>query len=314
MTVGIPKALLYFKYHMFARAFFTALGARVVVSPDTNKAILDAGTRLAADEACLPVKVFHGHADWLARRCDFLLVPRFMRMGKGVSICPMFCGLPDMVRAAIPDLPLLIDAPVWSLQGLDKWAMEAGRELADKRMIRAALQAAQHAQEPPPAEEPASEEALYRVGLIGHSYNLHDRFVNMDLLRKLSRLHIAAVTEEDVEEEDIAREASRLFKAPFWYFARRYYGATAHLCAAGRVHGVLYVSAFSCGVDSVVAELARQAAGEVPFMLLKLDEHTGQAGLDTRLEAFADMLERRGDRGHHVSADGQHLACGQGVF
>ena len=313
MTVGIPKALLYFKYHTFARAFFETLGARVVVSPDTNKAILDAGTRLAADEACLPVKVFHGHAAWLAGRCDFLLVPRFMRMEKGKSICPMFCGLPDMVQSAIPGLPPLIDAPVWSLQKPDKWAMEAGREIADKQMIRAALYAAQHEQQARRPEQPA-EKSAHRVALIGHTYNLQDRFVNMDLLRKLSRLNIDTVTEEDVAEADISREASRLFKAPFWYFARRYYGATAHLCAAGAVDGVLYVSAFSCGVDSVVAELARQAAGDVPFMVLKLDEHTGQAGLDTRLEAFADMLERRGESGHHVSADGQHYARGQGVL
>ena len=28
-------------------------------------------------------------------------------------------------------------------------------------------------------------------------------------------------------------------------------------------------------------------------MVLKIDEHTGEAGLETRIEAFVDMLERR---------------------
>lgn len=312
MTIGIPKALLYFKYHAFVRTFFGALGARIIVSPDTNKAILDAGASLCVDEACLPVKVFHGHASWLAGRCDRLLVPRFMRMEKGKSICPMFCGLPDMVRGAIPSLPKMIDTPLWSLQRLDKWALEAAAELADKKTIQAALAAAMSAYH---ARGPEFEQGHYprNIALIGHAYNLHDRFVNMDLVRKLNRLDIGVVTEEDVADADIARAASQLFKEPFWYFARRYYGAAAHLCESHRVDGLLYVSAFSCGVDSVVTELVAHAAGGVPLMVLKLDEHTGEAGLDTRIEAFADMLERR-SYGNHISADGQHIACGEGVL
>lgn len=312
MTIGIPKALLYFKYHDFARTFFEALGARVVVSPDTNKAILDAGASLCVDEACLPVKVFHGHAAWLCGRCDRMLVPRFMRMEKGKSICPMFCGLPDMVRHSIPGLPPLIDAPVWSRRALEPWALEAGEELANKKAIRAALATALNAHRARGVQF-AHEQLPRRVALIGHAYNLCDRFVNMDLVRKLGGLGIGVITDEDVAEEDIARAAAKLFKTPFWYFARRYYGAAAHLCASGAVDGLLYVSAFSCGVDSVVTELVAHAAGGVPIMVLKLDEHTGEAGLDTRVEAFADMLERR-SYGYHVSADGQHVACSQGVF
>ncbi len=312
MTVGIPKALLYFKYPVFARSFFESLGARVVASPDTNRQILDKGALLCADEACLPVKVLHGHAAWLIGKCDRILLPRIMRMEKGKSICPMFCGLPDMVRNAVPNLPPLIDAPVWSLGRLDRWAMEAGKELADKRTIQAALYAAQHAQRSQSALRDNAQ-SRYCVALIGHAYNLYDRFVNMDLLKRLLRLGIGAVTEEDVPEADISRAAAALFKAPFWYFARRYYGAAAHLAASGKVDGILYVSAFSCGVDSVVTELIAHASGGVPLMVLKIDEHTGEAALMTRIEAFADMLERR-KHGHHVPADGDYYAGRQGVL
>ncbi|MEL7603060.1 MAG: acyl-CoA dehydratase activase-related protein, partial [Bacillota bacterium] len=140
MVIGIPKALLYYKYHAFATAFFEALGARVVVSPDTNRRILDTGALVCADEACLPVKVMHGHAAWLQGRCDALLAPRFMRMAKGKSICPMFCGLPDMLRAALPGLPPLIDAPVWSLNEPERWALIAGRGLAGKSALLRAVQ------------------------------------------------------------------------------------------------------------------------------------------------------------------------------
>jgi predicted nucleotide-binding protein (sugar kinase/HSP70/actin superfamily) len=44
----------------------------------------------------------------------------------------------------------------------------------------------------------------------------------------------------------------------------------------------------------VLAQAARRA--NVPYMPLILDEHSGQAGLITRLEAFVDMLVRRKER------------------
>lgn len=62
MKIGIPRGLLYTKYHRFAQAFINELGAEAVVSPPTGKAILDEGARLCVDDACLPVKVLHGHA------------------------------------------------------------------------------------------------------------------------------------------------------------------------------------------------------------------------------------------------------------
>lgn len=39
-------------------------------------------------------------------------------------------------------------------------------------------------------------------------------------------------------------------------------------------------------------------------MILKVDEHTGEAGLDTRVEAFVDMLERRVYSENNISTHG----------
>jgi predicted nucleotide-binding protein (sugar kinase/HSP70/actin superfamily) len=56
------------------------------------------------------------------------------------------------------------------------------------------------------------------------------------------------------------------------------------------------VSSFGCGPESLVGELlarwVKRRRG-IPFMLLTIDEHSGAAGLVTRLEAFTDMLLRR---------------------
>jgi predicted nucleotide-binding protein (sugar kinase/HSP70/actin superfamily) len=61
------------------------------------------------------------------------------------------------------------------------------------------------------------------------------------------------------------------------------------------VDGLISVSAFGCAPDSVMISVLAQAARRAgkPYMSLVLDEHSAQAGLVTRLEAFADMLLRR---------------------
>ena len=58
-------------------------------------------------------------------------------------------------------------------------------------------------------------------------------------------------------------------------------------CAA-----VIQLTSFNCGCDSISMEFYREIlkGKGIPYMTLVMDEHTGQAGLDTRLEAFVDSI------------------------
>jgi predicted nucleotide-binding protein (sugar kinase/HSP70/actin superfamily) len=133
MRVGIPKGLLYPDFRVMIETFFKELGQDIVVSPDTNRAILDLGVNCCVDEACLPVKVFHGHVRWLKDNgnCDMIFIPRIMRLRKNESICPKFCGLTEMIKYSIPDLPPLIGNPIdWSDdEGLRSWARTVARQI-----------------------------------------------------------------------------------------------------------------------------------------------------------------------------------------
>ncbi|MGE5494008.1 MAG: acyl-CoA dehydratase activase-related protein [Burkholderiales bacterium] len=315
MKIGIPKGLLYSKYHIFAQAFLTRLGAEIVVSPDTNKQILDEGVKLCVDDACLPIKVFHGHVSWLRGKCDAVLIPRFVTIEDKKYICPMFCGLIEMIKNSVPGIPHIIGEPIFSLSEnkLFEWAVNTARPLTrNKKEIYSAFK---HALAEQKKKKTDAKDCGYafKAALTGHIYNLSDPFINMNLIEKLGRLNIGVVTPDSVAEADIKREVGMLFKKPFWYFAQQYYGSAVHLYKSGSTHGIVYVSAFSCGVDSVVIELIRGAVGDFPFMVLKLDEHTGEAAFNTRIEAFADMLKRRALIGNNVSQNGQRLPCGQSV-
>ena len=315
MTVGIPQGLLFHRYHPFFETFFTELGEEIAVSGETTKDTLDLGTKYCVDDACLPVKVFHGHAASLLGRCDLMLVPRFMRIREQEYICPKFCGLPEMVKHSIPSLPPLTEAPIYAQTDdhFYRWARETGLHCkrSNSRIIKAFLAASDRQKQHKTGVDDRG--FALRVALVGHPYNLYDPYVNMGLVAKLNRLGIGAVTEESIPEDLIDAQARKLNKRPFWTFARKAFGFAVYMADRGLVDGIVYISSFACGIDSVTTELIRLSTPGVPYLVLKIDEHTGEAGFDTRLEAFADMLERRRAHDPHVPAPGKRLSGGQGA-
>ena len=322
LRVGVPRALLYYHYYPMWRAFFEGVGAQVVVSRPTDKAILDQGVEAALDEVCLPVKVFFGHVLELRGRADFIFVPRIVSVERRAYTCPKLLGLPDMVRAAFPDLPPLL-APTVNLNkdrgSVLKAAFGVGRRftanplriarayrdaLAEWARFRSLTQAGLSATEALAALEgrrPAGERpADLTLAVLGHSYNLHDRYITMDLLRRLARMGARVRTPEMAPEAAVRREAARLRKPLFWTYEREIVGAAFHYAAQPDVDGLINVASFECGPDSMVDELIvqhlRRRPRSVPMLHLTLDEHTGEAGLVTRLEAFTDMIRWRRER------------------
>ncbi len=295
MKVGIPKGLLYYKYHPFLVTFFSELGAEIIISEDTNKNILDAGVKHCVDEACLPVKIFHGHVASIKDKCDVLIIPRIMQLWKNEYICPKFCGLPEMVINSFNNLPLTITEPIYatSMNKLYCWAKTSGKFLRKNNYeIKRAFVNALNEQR---KYEIGINDSGYEINiaLTGHPYNIYDRFSNMNLVKKLNNLGIGIITSEFTKEDILYQEAEGLYKKPFWTFARENYGFAVNASKDKTADGIIYVSSFNCGTDSVIIELIKNSVPDFPFLILKIDEHTGEAGIDTRIEAFKDMLERR---------------------
>ncbi|MBC2460441.1 MULTISPECIES: acyl-CoA dehydratase activase-related protein [Clostridium] len=295
MKVGIPNGLLNYKYSAFLEKFFSELGADIVRSPDTNKTILDEGVKNCVNEACLPIKIFHGHVNAIKDNCDLMVIPRIMQLSEHEFICPKFCGLPEMIINSIPNMPKVTMVPIYatSKEKLYKWIVSTGSLITtNKKRIRDAYDKALIAQD---EYEIGIKSDGYKlnIALIGHPYNIYDKFVNMNLVKKLNKLGVGIITEEFIDEASIADKTTELFKRPFWTFAKNAYGASTYLAENKKINGIVYISSFACGIDSVVIDLIKQKVKDFPFLVLKVDEHTGESGFDTRIEAFVDMLERK---------------------
>ena len=306
MKIGIPKGLLYNNFHPFFITFFSELGAEIITSDDTNKDILNKGVKYCIDEACLPIKIFHGHVSSIKDKCDIMLIPRIMQLHKREYICPKFCGLPEMVLNSIQDMPRTITEPIYAVseKELYKWALTSGKMLTDdknkiyKSFIRALEVQNNHVT--------GINDTDYEItiALSGHPYNIYDNYINMNIVKKLNSLGIGVITEEFIDEKIKNDEVKKLFKKPFWTFTRNNYGFLVSSSKSNLINGIIYISSFNCGIDSVTVELIKYEIGDFPFLLLKVDEQTGEAGLNTRIEAFADLLERRFQHENNISSHG----------
>jgi predicted nucleotide-binding protein (sugar kinase/HSP70/actin superfamily) len=316
MKIGIPKGLLYHNYYPFLNTFFNELGAEIITSEDTNKQILNEGVKYCVDEACLPIKIFHGHIASIKDKCDVILIPRVMQLKEKEYICPKFCGLPEMVLNNIPNMPRAIIEPIYatSRDKLYAWAKIAGKIITnDKHKIKTALNKALIEQSKYKTGI-ADESYKINIALLGHPYNIYDNFINMNLVKRLNKLGAGVITEEYITEEIINGEVKDLYKRPFWTFGKNSYGFASYAASKKMVKGMIYISSFACGIDSVMIELVKDKIGDFPLMVLKIDEQTGEAGLDTRLEAFFDMLERSSNNESDISTYGQYLPSSKGII
>ena len=293
--------------------FFEELGAEVVLSGLTNKKILDDGVSCCVDDACLPMKVFHGHIVNIKDRVDYLFVPRLISVEKNEYICPKFCGLPDMVMNSVKGLPKVIDCTINLRNGnstLRKAVLEVGRLFtrdyvdiyraykkasAELGIFEGLMQNGATPIEALNGNGPSSGDYRYSIGLIGHPYNIYDNYVNMRIIDKLRDRGINVLTQDMVRSGELERIAKDFPKPMFWSFGKRIMAASLHLMEKRRVRGIIYLVAFGCGLDALVGDLVERRIRKkgVSFCLLTIDEHTGEAGIDTRLEAFIDMLEWR---------------------
>ncbi|MGE5485223.1 MAG: acyl-CoA dehydratase activase-related protein [Ignavibacteriales bacterium] len=150
-----------------------------------------------------------------------------------------------------------------------------------------------------PREAPDRREARdrrARILVLGHSYVINDAAINLGIKEHIERMGARAIAPDSVPESVANRHAAFLPKRLFWTYEKRLFGS-AHYCVEnGLCDGIIQMMSFGCGPDSLISELIRREAGRkrVPYMAMVVDEHTGEAGAVTRLEAYLDMLCSRG--------------------
>lgn len=300
MKIGIPRALLYYRYAVLWDAFFRELGFETVLSPRTNKDLMDAGSYYAIDENCLSSKLYLGHVSALENQCDMVFVPRVANYGKDGILCTRFEAMYDMctntfrsrnIHFITCDIDLQQKKP--EAQAYIHLGMELG---ASRRTAEAAWIKARQAWEEDLRQRTAAQDAALstdkiKVLVVGHSYNLHDEYIGKPILRGIERLDALPVCADAIDLKQAQEDSRHICDRVPWIMSRELLGAIYKYHDV--IDGIILITAFPCGPDSMVNEMIIRRIKDRPILNLLLDSQDGNAGVETRLESFIDIIRFR---------------------
>jgi len=310
-VIGIPRATIFYEFFPFWQAFFAELGFRLVPSAPTNRHIISKGCALSLEEPCFPIKAAHGHIfELLEQGVDYLFLPSIVTADAGAPdaaapyVCLYIQSLPFTVRAALntTQYRTRILSPVLHLGWGEKTFLPElyafARELGClEKKVRQAYHAALRAQtrfKNKLLQQGAEALAAAPAGtpivvIVSRPYNGCDpglTFKIPEMLRDVGALAMPL----DMLAEALPSSDSEL-RHMYWRSGQKILAAAPVIARNPRLHAV-YITNFGCGPDSFIIKHFKRALQGKPFLTLELDEHTADAGVLTRLEAFMESLPR----------------------
>ena len=155
------------------------------------------------------------------------------------------------------------------------------RGLADQRQFEQAVVArGREVMENLPAEQVAAV-------ILGRPYNTGDSELNLGLVGKLINLGVMPIPLDYLPLDDHGVFDS--YPMMYWPNGRRILQG-ARIAAADNRLAAIYMGNFRCGPDSFLLHYVREEMGGKPFLQLEVDEHSADAGMITRCEAFLESL------------------------
>jgi predicted CoA-substrate-specific enzyme activase len=311
-TVGIPRALMvFYQQFPFWRTFFEMIGFDVVISSESDKSLLTRSIEIITTESCLPVEIMHGHVlNLIEKDVDYIFLPfivnaKFREGNKTLNCnCPWVQTYPFMVRAALKgkldESKLLI--PTLHFRFFERALVKEMSEYFNKKFgigkkeIREAVYTADKVQV-------AFEKNLVEYGkdilknipdncrpvvLLGRPYNSADAHLNLGLVEKLINQNVMPIPVDmlDLSPYNIFTN----YRNMYWPNGQKILAAAQLVAKTDGLYAV-YLSNFRCGPDSFIWHYVTEELKGKPFLHLEVDEHSADAGMVTRIEAFLDSLK-----------------------
>jgi predicted CoA-substrate-specific enzyme activase len=309
--IGIPRGHLFFDLYPFWRALFAELGCRVVLSDATNKAIIHEGVEQSTAEWCFPCKVLLGHVlNLVDKDIDYLFLPSVInqaQLGAETTdsfVCPYVQSAPYWANAALGldalEIPVL--SPILYFDYGERHFVEALSDMArtlganPSRLKAAVAKAVQALGEFDKSLRDRGKEILdnlpadkYAVAVIGRSYNSCDPGANLEIPQKLRDMGVLALPLDYLPLESVQLRGD--WFNMYWKYGQKILAAAEIVADDPRLYPV-YITNFGCGPDSFILRFFAERMGAKPSLVIEIDEHSADAGMITRSEAFFDSIEQ----------------------
>ena len=136
------------------------------------------------------------------------------------------------------------------------------------------------------------EQHLYQEhGQTSHPYNIYDNYIGEPIIKKLESMGIELIYADLLDKKTARMYAEKLSPTLYWTYSKELIGAIGYYRYS--VDGIIFLTAFPCGPDSLVNELMIRKIDNIPVTSILVDEQSSTTGLETRLESFIDIIKER---------------------
>lgn len=305
IKIGIPKTMYFYDRFPFWRTYFAYLGTQVVLSNDTNKNLVSLGRELCIAEPCFPIVIGHGHVvDLLRKEVDFVFLPitlnnetEFPRTESW--FCPWGQTLALVINNSLMQqkdrerllMPVIrfrdgmaavkkAILPVALKLGVNKKKSDLAVDFAYKVFENFRSKITILGQNTLEQLQKNNQQAVI---LLGRPYNLFDPGANLNIPKKLNDYYgVNVVPMNFLPLKNI--KIDHFHENMFWNYGRQILQAATFVGQSHHLH-IIYFTNFKCGPDSYIKHFVQQAVGS-PYLTLQFDDHSNDAGIITRCEAY----------------------------
>jgi predicted CoA-substrate-specific enzyme activase len=304
-TVGILRSFLtHFLFPLYSN-FFDQLGFHVVLSDEIDPE----GISRTEAAFCLPAEITHGSFyNLLKKKTDYIFIPQVMQLpvpnvDTFSRICVFVQGEPYYLKATfrkeLEQSPTVLLSPVLKMENGYEAAEDTLVEMMKKiglpeKSVRKAYQFACKRQDD-------FERELLEIGkktleylddhpemsgivLFGRPYNAFADEANMGIPHKVASRGYYIIPHDMIPSSHV-----KVDHKMFWATGQKIMKSAQIVKERKNLFG-FYITNFSCGPDSFLLGYFRRLMGSKPSLTLELDQHTADAGIDTRIEAALDII------------------------
>ena len=312
-VVGIPRVLNMYENYPFWFTFFTKLGYRVVLSPQSNRKIYELGIEsIPSESECYPAKLAHGHISWLIKQgVKFIFYPCVPYEHKEIDKtnnhynCPIVTSYAENIKNNVEELKtehVDFRNPFLSFENEEILTKRLTEEFADipQAEVKAAVSAAW-------AELMQSREDMHKKGeevikflnetgkrgivLAGRPYHV-DPEINHGIPELINSYGIAVLTEDSISH--LGNVERPLIVMDQWMYHSRLYAAASYVKKCDNLD-LIQLNSFGCGLDAVTTDAVNDIltkSGKI-YTVLKIDEVNNLGAARIRVRSLIAALKVR---------------------
>ncbi len=318
-TLGVPRGLLFYEFYPLWKSFFSRAGFRMIPSPPSSRELVEQGMPYVSVETCLPVKLYHGHVYALLQQgIETIFIPGHVHTPSWESTdtsilhCPYIQSVPEFVTTSFEDATIIAPTMTnaYDDDGYETMLTTVASQLLPSHsifdeMLKPYLRDSKLSE----YFQQAVKDFLhfkserYRLGreflasrneedmvyvIFGKPYSLYDPELNMRLFHKMDALGMEGIPVDLIEADDI--EIPQELQGMNWYYNLRMLKAALIVNKDPRLFPIILTN-YGCGPDPFSFRYLQEAFTDKPMLVIEIDEHTADAGIVTRLEAFHDEVQ-----------------------